>query len=75
MVGRSCLYKDRPKVQHVYLETEVTLSPLLHTVHLTGIGQDEDGLDSDVMNSCSGENVISCGTNVTVVPGKVELRK
>lgn len=42
-----------PKVLHLYLEREVTLPPIRHAVHLIGIGWYEDGLDSDVTNSCS----------------------
>lgn len=45
--------KSRQRFLHLYLEAWVTLTPLLHAVHLTGIGRDEDGLDGDVMNSCS----------------------
>lgn len=37
----------------LYIEAEVTQCPLLKAVHLTGIGWDEDGLKSDVINSCS----------------------
>lgn len=53
VVGRSRLFKDQSKVEHFYLEAEVVLTPLLHAVHLTGIGWDEDRLNVDVMNSCS----------------------
>lgn len=42
-----------PKVLHLYLEAEVTLTPIRHVVHLIEIGRDEDGLDGDFMNSCS----------------------